>query len=85
MVTKAFDELQLFKPFYGSDPDRVERTYDMLLSDVKDMPEAAVLLACDDLRYSESKWFPTTEIVKYATEYRDMIYSALDYFQQGEK
>ena len=85
MVTKAFVELQAFRPFYKTDEDRVKIVYQGLYRDLKDLPEAAVFIACDELRNCEKKYFPLDKIKPIAEEYRDIIYNALDYFQQGEK
>ena len=80
-VVKHFVTLQAFKPFFDNDPDRISIVYDLLYEDIKDMPEVAVVLALDDLRQHESKYFPLGDVVKEVTYYRDMIYDALDYFK----
>lgn len=85
MVTKSFVELQAFRPFYKMDEDRVKIVYQGLYRDLQELPEAAVVMACDELRNCEKKSFPLDEIKPLAEEYRDMIYDALDFFQQGEK
>lgn len=81
MVTKAFVELQAFKPFYKTDEDRIKIVYQGLYRDLKELPEAAVIMACDDLRNTNGKWFPIEDIVPTVSGYRDLIHSALDYFQ----
>jgi len=88
-VTKYFVTLQAFKPFFEADPknpdtDRNDMVYEMLYRDIKDMPEVAVVLTLDDLRKGPGKWFPLDEILPAVSEYRDIIYNALDFFQ-GEK
>ena len=85
MVTKSFVTLQAFKPMYQADEDRIKIVYDGLYRDVREMPEVAVVLACDDLRNTKGKYFPLDEILPAVTEYRDLIHDCLDYFQQGEK
>ena len=59
--------------------------FDRLYEDLKDYPEAAVVITLDDLRTTEGKYWPETyDIVKSVKEYTDFIYQVLDYFKQGE-
>ena len=83
-VVKYFVNLQAFKPLYGDDQERTQIIYDLLYEDIKDMPEVAVIVALDDLRNHDSKWFPIGEVVPAVSEYRDMIYDVLDWFK-GDK
>lgn len=85
MVTKSFVNLQAFKPFFENDESRTKIVYEGLYQDVKELPEVAVVLACDDLRKDSTiKYFPIDKIQFCAEEYRDIIYDALDYFGEDK-
>jgi hypothetical protein len=83
-VTKHFVTLQAFKPFYDADASRIQIVFDGLYSDVKDFPEVAVVLALDDLRKEDDKYFPLYKIMPAVKEYAEFINDAKDYFNQGE-
>lgn len=85
LVTASFVTLQAFKPMYEADQKRIDIVYEGLYRDVKDLPEVAVVLACDDLRNCESRWFPIDQIKKCSEEYRDLIVDATDFFKGDEK
>ncbi|MCF2502747.1 hypothetical protein L0663_05115 [Dyadobacter sp. CY107] len=46
------------------------------------MPEVAVVLALNDLRKGADTFFPLAKILPEVCEYRDIIYNALDFFQE---
>lgn len=84
MITKEFVKLQAFKPFYDTDPDRTAIIYDMLYEDLREFPEVAVVLALDDLRKGEDRYFPTEKILPAVSEYRNFIHDCLDYFKESK-
>lgn len=79
-VTAYFVRLQANKPVYDADPARIAIIYECLYEDLKDYPEAAVVLAFEDLRLTKGKYFPaTTDIIEAVTEYQATINECLDF------
>jgi hypothetical protein len=73
--------LLAFKTIYDADALQIEVIKNGLIRYIKDYPEIAVVLALNDMRLREGKWFPEVhEIIKEVKEYAETIYNALGYF-----
>lgn len=84
-VTAHFVRLNVCKPFFDTDQDKLEIFFECLYDDLKTLPEVAVVLALDDLRKAEGTYFPTShEIIKETKKYSYMIFYALDFFQEDK-
>jgi hypothetical protein len=85
MVTAHFAMLMAHKPFFDQDEERVKIVFESLYEDLKDYPEVSVVLALDDLRLTEGRYFPTTnEIIEQTKLNAEIMLSALDFFQEND-
>ena len=82
-ITAHFVNLYACKPMFDAVEERMGIAFDALYNDLKDNAEVAVVLALDNLRTVPGRYFPSfDEIIKTVSEYREMIYSALNFFKE---